>query len=62
MVLMKEDKQEKIDKKVLVVQELPTQQLRSIKDQDGNEYDVLTMQEALTEILENTRQIKKSVA
>ena len=57
-----ETKEEKIKKSVLVVSELPTQQVRNAVDKDGNEYDVLTTEEALTEILSLVRQIKKSVA
>ena len=57
-----ETKEEKNKKGVLVVSELPTQQLRSLVDKEGTEYDVLTIDEALTELVNNIRQIKKSVA
>ena len=57
-----EIKEEKTKKSILVVSELPTQQIRNAIDKDGNEYDVLTIEEALTEILNLVRQIKKSVA
>ena len=57
-----EIKEEKTKKGILVVSELPTQQIRTLVDKDANEYEVLTIEEALTELLTHVRQIKKSVA
>ena len=58
----KEEIKEDNKKGILVVSELPTQQVRSGLDKDGNEYDLITIEEALTELLTHVRQIKKSVA
>jgi len=57
-------KDEKEDKKgVLVVSELPTQQIRiGIDSKDNKEFMILTVEEALTEILTHVREIRKSVA
>ena len=46
----------------VVVTELPKQDVRSFVGQNGVEYHVVTIDEALTEILETVRSIKKSVA
>lgn len=58
----KEIKEEKNKKGILVVSELPTQQIRTLVDKEGIEYEVLTIEEAITELLTHVRQIKKSVA
>jgi len=46
-------------KKLLVVPKLPTTELRNISDNEGNNYECVTIEEALTEILEIVRHIKK---
>lgn len=58
----KEENKEETKKSVLVVNNLPTQVIRSGRDDDGKEYDLMTIEEALTEILQSVREIKKSVA
>ena len=46
----------------LVMMELPTKQLRVLTDEsNGEKFDVYTLLEAVQEILENTREIKKEV-
>lgn len=57
---MTEEKQEK--PRLLVVQQLPTQNIREYEDGEGNKFDLITTDEALTEILEKVREIHKSVA
>lgn len=58
----KEEIKDEIKKRILVRDEVPKQEVRTVIDEEGNQYEVLTIEEALTEILENIRQIKKSVA
>ena len=41
----------------LVVKELPTQEVKAGVDKEGNEYQLVTSDEALTEILEKIRKI-----
>ena len=47
---------------VLVVDKLPEQPVRNFIGENGIEYHLFTRDEALTEILEAVRVIKKSVA
>ena len=49
------------DSKVLVVAQLPTQPTNRVKDESGAEYNLVTIEEALTEILEIARQLKKGL-
>lgn len=58
---MTEEKENK-EKKILVVQQLPTTPVRDVKDEEGNEFDCVTVEEALTEILTTVRDIKKQVS
>jgi len=53
------DKENKPNK-ILVVKELPTQQV-NVGAIDGEEYDLVTVEDAITEILEKIRKIEKSV-
>ena len=55
------DKEEK-PKEVLVVAQLPQQPAKEVIVEDGKHYVFMTIEEALTEILANIREIKKSVA
>ena len=55
------EKEEKKQKKVLAVAELPVETIRSYKDEKGNEYELILNQEAITEILETVREIKKVI-
>lgn len=45
----------------LVVPELPQVQTRNVQGEDGKIYELITMTEAVKEILESVREIKKSV-
>ena len=58
----KEETKEEIKKPVLVVKDLPKQPVRFGLDAEGKEYEFITIDEALTEILAAVREIKKSVA
>ena len=50
-----------IIKRPLVVPELPKKEIRDTKDDDGNEYEFITYNEALQEILETIRLLKKNL-
>jgi len=58
----KEIDTKKVESKTVVVDELPTQQVRTFVGEDGENYNVVTISEALQEILEGVRLIKKSIA
>jgi len=45
----------------IVVKDLPTEQVRSAVGKDERNYDFVTIEEALTEILANQREILKFV-
>jgi len=47
--------------KTLVVEQLPTQAVNKALDEKGNEFDLITRDEAMTEILEAIRQLKKGL-
>ena len=55
----KEKKQEKQENDFLIVPELPQTPVRVIEGEEGKKYDLITTQEALKEILESVREIKK---
>jgi hypothetical protein len=62
--LKKEEKKEtekEVELPVIVVKELPTQQVRINQFEDGSKAILLTESEALTEILEKVRSIEKVV-
>ena len=63
MVEEKSDKPKKDDKvaKTVVVSQLPQQQVNKALDENGNEFNLVTIDEALTEILETSRQLKKGL-
>ena len=50
------------EKKTIVVPQLPTSTLREIKDEAGNEYECLTIEEALTQILEKVKKIEIQIS
>lgn len=56
--LVKEEPREAI---TLVVKEIPTEPVRTAVGKDEKEYDFVTIEEALTEILANQREILKFV-
>ena len=59
---MTDEKKEKMQKKFLVVSEIPKQEVRTVKDEQGNEYEIMTVEEALTEIFKSIKKIEGSVA
>ena len=60
---MTEEKEKKVvNKDILVTAQLPQQPMREVITEDGKEYSILTIEEALTEIVNNVREIRKSVA
>jgi|24BtaG_2_1085350.scaffolds.fasta_scaffold01514_4 hypothetical protein len=50
---------EKKEEKTLVVAELPKQEIRQAEGEDGEIYNLITKEEALLEILENSRVNRK---
>lgn len=58
---MKKDKEvgKEDEVRTLVVKELPTQQITRFKDKDDVEYTVLTIEDALTELLDKVRENNK---
>jgi len=52
--------EKEVEKKLVVVQELPTQALREL-EQDGVQYECVTINEALTEILDIVRKLNKKI-
>lgn len=61
MVEKKEEKKEEKVIKTIVVESLPTQAYNRTVDDKGNEYDLITRDEAINEILEIARQLKKGL-
>ena len=59
------EKEKKVEKELIetvVVKEFPTQKVNRGVGDDGKEYQLITVEEALTEILNRVREIEKSVA
>ena len=46
---------------LVVVKDFPTQKVSTINGENGKEYHLLTVEEALTEILNDIKLIKKSL-
>ena len=59
----KEKKQEEKTNRVMVMQkkDMPTQEVRTVLDEKEDTVELVTVEEALTEILENTRKIVKAL-
>lgn len=58
-----EVEEEKISEEVMVVEEIPKQEVRIGISEDGKtRFNFVTKEEALTEILKLTREIKKGVS
>lgn len=55
----KETKQAEAKREFIVVNELPTQQARIAVGDDKKEYELVTRDEALTEILQTMRELKE---
>jgi hypothetical protein len=53
--------EEKTEKDWIVVPELPQVPTRTVEGNDGKEYELVTLTEAVKEILEIVREIKKGV-
>ena len=58
----KEDKEEKISDKIVVVNELPTQPVNKAVTDKGENLTLITISDALTEIYADIKEIKKAVA
>lgn len=54
--------EQKSDKETLVVAQLPQQVVTEATTEDGKSYNLVTIEQALTEILNDIRHIKKSIA
>lgn len=59
----KDENIEKEEKELptLVVNELPTKELRKVRLEDGKEYELVTVQEAIQEILIKVRTIESAI-
>ena len=49
------------DKDFVIVSELPQQPIREVKDAEGKEYELVLLTEAVKEILETVRELKKGI-
>jgi len=49
------------EEKLLVVSELPQVPTRKVEGDDGNTYNLTTVNEAIQEILETVRELKKGI-
>lgn len=56
-----EAKAEKAISKTVVVSQLPTEPIKKVIGEDGSEYELVTVEEALSEMLEISRLMKKSL-
>jgi len=54
-------KEDKKEINFLVYRDVPKQEIRKFTDDDGKEYEVLTVEEALTEILTKITEIHKAL-
>jgi hypothetical protein len=60
--MVNKEKEETKEKTLLVMDELPTRPYRDHVDEGtGNEYEIITTQEALTEILSKVRELHKKI-
>lgn len=50
------------EKNIVVVSELPKKEIKSFTDDKNDEYELLTIEEALTEIYKSIKKIERSVA
>jgi hypothetical protein len=58
---MTEEKKETKESKVIVVSQIPQVEERKLVDQEGNTYDCITIEEAMSEIYNDIKEIKKSL-
>ena len=56
---MAEEKNKSKEIKKLVVEKVPMQEVRKVLDNDGNEIELLTIDEALTIILEKVTKLER---
>jgi len=49
------------EEKLLVVSELPQAPMRKVQGEDGDVYNLITKEEAILEILETVRELKKGI-
>jgi hypothetical protein len=54
-------KEEKMEKEIAVVAELPSVQTSSYTSPEGKEYELIPLTEAVTEILKTTRELKQAL-
>ena len=52
---------EKKEEKLLIVTDLPEVKTRTVEGSDGNTYNLVTTNEAIQEILEISRELKKGI-
>jgi len=60
--MAKEEVKEVSKDKVVVVPELPTQPYNKVKTEEGEDLTLMTISDALTEIYNDIKEIKKAVA
>lgn len=53
---------EKSEQKIAVVMELPTQQYNEVKLEDGSSVKLVSLVDALTEMYNDIKEIKKSIS
>lgn len=58
MVEEKKKEEKKVEQEIAVVNELPQQQVRIGIGEDGKEYNLMTRDEALTEILKTVKKLE----
>lgn len=58
---MPEKKEEVKVEKIVVVTELPTQQYNQVKDETGETINLISITQALTEMYNDIKEIKKAV-
>ena len=58
---MKEEKAEAKEKEILIVPELPQQTMKTAMDDKGNEYELMTIAEALNIMFKDIKDLKKGL-
>jgi hypothetical protein len=56
---VREEVKAEVKRDFIVVNELPTQPVKNVIGEDGVQYEILTSNDALKEILESVRELKK---
>lgn len=52
----------KVEEKTVVVAQLPSQQVNKALDENGNTINLITIEDAITDLLERVKRIEKGVA